>query len=46
MKNAWLIEINPYETGISELCDVVIRLPSNIALPLVIQKIKELKGQH
>jgi NAD-dependent deacetylase len=46
MKNAWLIEINPYETGISELCDVVIRLPSNIALPLVVQKIKELKGRH
>lgn len=40
MNNAWLIEINPYETSISDLCDVVIRLPSNIALPLIVQKIR------
>ena len=45
VNNAWLIEINPYETGISDICDVVIRSPSNIALPIVVQKIKELKGQ-
>jgi len=42
MNNAWLIEINPYETGISDICDIVIRKTSDVALPLIVQKIKEL----
>lgn len=42
MNNALLIEINPYETALSDLCDIVIRSPSHIALPLIVKKIKEL----
>ncbi|MEM2959162.1 MAG: NAD-dependent deacylase [Candidatus Jordarchaeaceae archaeon] len=44
INNAWLIEINPYETAISDLCDVVIRRPSDVALPQIVNRIKELKG--
>ena len=35
-----LIEVNPNETPLTELCDVVIRAPSGEALPLVVAKLR------
>jgi NAD-dependent deacetylase len=37
-----LIEVNPMETALSDLCDVVIRAPAGLALPALVGKLKEL----
>ena len=38
-----LIEINPYETVISNRCDVVLRGPSGEVLPQIVERIKALR---
>jgi NAD-dependent deacetylase len=37
-----LIEINPYETPLSGLAEVVVRAPSGEALPLIVQRLREM----
>lgn len=38
-----LIEINPYETALSDWCDAVLRGPSGEALPALAAKVRELR---
>jgi len=40
---ASLIEINPHESALSYACDVVLRMPTGEALPLLAAKTKELR---
>lgn len=37
-----LIEVNPLETPLSPLCDVVLRAPAGTALPLLAHELKRL----
>jgi NAD-dependent deacetylase len=39
-----LIEVNPNETPLTELADVVLRAPSGESLPLVVERLRELAG--
>jgi NAD-dependent SIR2 family protein deacetylase len=39
-----LIEVNPYETALTDWCDAVLRGPSGEALPALVARIRELKG--
>lgn len=41
-QNKPLIEVNPEVTQLSEYATIVVRAPSGIALPLIVQRIKEL----
>jgi hypothetical protein len=34
--------VNPMETALTDLCDVVIRAPAGVALPALVGKLKEL----
>ncbi len=45
-KGAPLIEINPLETALSDVCNVVLRAPSGEVLPLIVERIKELLAQR
>jgi NAD-dependent deacetylase len=38
-----LIEVNPMETQISQICEVCIRAPSGFALPLLVNEVKKKK---
>lgn len=40
-----LIEVNPLETALSDLCDIIIRAPTGEALPLLVQKIESLRSE-
>jgi NAD-dependent deacetylase len=44
MTGGALIEVNPHETPLSDISDVVIRAPAGQALPRVVQRIRELTG--
>ena len=46
MQGGKLIEFNPDETALSELCDVVVRAPSGRALPRLVERLKELAGRR
>ena len=39
-----LIEVNPYETELSDICDVRIGAPSGEALPELVTEMQRLKG--
>ena len=39
-----IIEVNPYETAITNWCDIALRGPSGEALPALVQKLRELGG--
>lgn len=39
-QGAKLIEVNPLDTSLSSLCDVIIRSPSAEALPIILQELK------
>jgi len=36
-----LIEVNPNETPLTEMCDIVLRAPAGESLPLVVQRVRE-----
>lgn len=38
-----LIEVNPYETSLTDTCHVVMRAPTGEALPLLVERVKALK---
>ena len=42
---ATLIEINPEETALTDTCDIVVRAPTGIALPLLVDRIRVLGRQ-
>ena len=44
-KGGRLIEANPNETPLSALCDVVLRGPTGETLPLLVERIRELKPE-
>lgn len=44
MSGGRLIEINPNETPLSDLADVVLRTPAGQALPRIVDRIRELSG--
>ena len=39
-----LIEVNPLETALTDLCDAVLRAPAGTALPLLVQALREARG--
>ena len=43
-RGAYLIEVNLYETPLSDECDVVLRGPSGEILPKVLERVRRLKG--
>ncbi len=45
MQGGKLIEVNPMETALTDLCDVVIRAPAGTALPALVQKLKEMSSR-
>jgi NAD-dependent deacetylase len=45
-KGAPLVEINPLETTLSDVCNVVLRAPSAEVLPPIVERIKELFAQR
>ncbi|MHA1594797.1 MAG: SIR2 family NAD-dependent protein deacylase [Candidatus Baldrarchaeia archaeon] len=45
-RGAFLIEVNPYETSISHICDVVLREAAGKALPLVVQEVRRLLARR
>ncbi|GBD14503.1 NAD-dependent protein deacetylase [bacterium HR25] len=46
MKGGRLVEVNPMETAITHLCDVVVRAPAGTALPLIVERVKELAASR
>ncbi len=40
-----LIEVNPMETNLTDLCDVVIRAPAGKALPALVERLRHLSGK-
>ena len=40
-----LIEINPNETPLTEVCDVVVRAPSGESLPAIVARLKEISAR-
>jgi NAD-dependent deacetylase len=44
-KGGKLIEVNPNETDLTALCDVVLRAPAGESLPKLVQRLRELAGQ-
>ena len=43
-RGAKLIEVNPQETPLSELCTAVLRAPSGQSLPRLLARVRELAG--
>ena len=43
-RGAKLIEVNPQETPLSELCTAVLRVPSGQSLPRLLARVRELAG--
>ena len=41
-----LIEVDPRETELTVLCDIIIRAPSGEALPTLVEEIKAMKRIH
>ncbi len=46
MQGGKLIEFNPEETALTELCDVVVRAPAGVALPRLVERLRELSGRQ
>jgi NAD-dependent deacetylase len=42
MKGGTLIEVNPNETPLTEVCDVVLRAPAGESLPRVVERVREM----
>jgi len=45
MQGGALIEFNPDETALTDLCDVVVRAPAGVALPRLVERLKQLSGR-
>lgn len=45
MSGGKLIEVNPNETPLTELCDVILRAPAGTSLPMVVERVRELVSQ-
>ena len=45
LRGGYVIEANPNETPLSRLCDVVLRGPTSVTLPMLVRRIEVLKGR-
>ena len=44
-RGAKLIEVNPYETPFTDMCEVILRAPAAESMPKIVKRVKELKKQ-
>jgi NAD-dependent deacetylase len=44
-RGAKLIEVNPYETPFTGMCEVILRAPAAESMPKIVKRLKELKKQ-
>ena len=44
-RGATLIEVNPYETPFTEICEVILRAPAAECFPLLVGRIKQMKAR-
>jgi NAD-dependent deacetylase len=44
-RGAKLIEVNPYETPFTDMCEVILRAPAAESMPAVVEGIKKLKAR-
>ena len=44
-RGATLIEVNPYETPFTDMCEVILRAPAAESMPAVVKRVKELKAR-
>jgi len=42
MSGARLIEVNPNETALTPLCDIILRAPAGTSLPLLVERVRQL----
>jgi NAD-dependent deacetylase len=42
MSGACLIELNPNETALTSLCDIILRAPAGASLPLLVERVRRL----
>jgi len=42
MAGGKLIEINPNETALTPLCDIILRAPAGTSLPMLVERVRQL----
>jgi NAD-dependent SIR2 family protein deacetylase len=45
MSGGQLIELNPNETALTPLCDIIVRAPAATSLPMLVERVRQLAAE-